>query len=140
MDIKIKNILDEYLIPDLSNIVVNHLKCQKCKILNEGIIRCICGNYMCKCHPMDNCPCCKKIICHDCCTKSYCCNRDKDFCDYCNQYMGRFIKINHICLFDKCKTNMCKKCWNRFGGLCRGHKLLKIHKPHHKVFKGLLGT
>ena len=132
---KICQVLDDYLIPDLTNIVIHYLSCSKCKSYNNGWKKCICGDYMCNCLPRTKCDRCEKIICQRCNDLKMCCNRINVLCGYCHSYI--FDKF--ICIFGNCRETICSKCFHKFGGLCRGHKLLKKYEPNNIEFKGVIG-
>lgn len=146
MENNIIEILDKYLITDLSKIIIKYITCPKCKIPLGGKIKCICSKYMCKCNGQTICTVCNKIVCTECRIRKLCCYQNihkyhkSILCSYCSSFYGYVCNglDSHVCLFENCKTNMCKKCWYKFKGLCRGHLLLKIHNPHLKFFEGII--
>ena len=142
MSTSVKKELDKFLISDLINIIIQYIQCKECKNLVDGKIRCICGNYMCKCNGQNICKYCKKVICNECLNKHLCCYIVKDpiLCTYCSAVFSSWTNNNtgHICLFEDCQDRMCKKCWRKFGNLCRGHILLKIKFPKRIEFKGII--
>ena len=137
----ISEILNDYLIPDLTNIVLEYSRCNKCKTYLQGKLKCICSNYMCCCNGTNICKKCEKVICNNCNKSKYCCyNKNQHSCSFCfTSIDGYEQNQKHVCLFKNCKTNMCKKCWYKFKGLCRGHILLKINNKDHPEFQGIIG-
>ena len=141
MEPKILKQLDQHLIPDLANIVVDFMKCQKCHTLLEGKIKCECKEYMCKCNPHIVCDYCEKVTCHSCNKRNLCCKHSEEYCNYCSKCDPYdYNKEMSYCLYDNCKERLCKKCSKKFKHFCRGHLLLRIHYPKNKIFEGLLGT
>ena len=138
---KVSKVLNDYLIPDLANIVTSYLSCQKCKIYYQGFIRCICDNYMCKCQPREKCADCNKIICKRCKNTNFCCRKSDLACSFCNRcYWGNNDIEEYNCLFENCLTTSCNKCFDRFGGLCRGHYLLRKYNKNHPKLSGIEGS
>ena len=143
MENKILSELDNYLIPDLANIVTDFMKCQKCKTFLEGKIKCECKEYMCKCNPHVVCGYCEKVTCHKCYKRNWCCKTNcRDCCNYCGKCFPYEYNSKNIglCLFENCQEKICTNCSKQFKHLCRGHLLLRIHYPNKDVFEGLLGT
>lgn len=134
---KIYDILDKYLIPDITDIVLKYLSCPKCKVYYNGWNKCICRSYMCECNIRTKCNDCEKIICQECNNLKVCCNETDMLCGYCKNYIYNID--NCICIFGDCDKNICKNCFEKFNGLCRGHKLLKKYEPEHKEFDGIIG-
>lgn len=122
--IKVKDKLDKVFIPDISKLILSYLSCTQCKTMNEGLLKCICYKYMCKCNGKILCNDCMKVVCINCNKDKYCCQEPNQSCSYC----GKFF-VDFFCIYDKCNTKTCKKCFKKLKGLCRGHYLLKKHHP-----------
>ena len=143
MENKILKELDPYLIPDLANMVVDFMKCQKCNTLLEGKIKCECRQYMCKCNPHIICHHCKKVTCRPCYESNWCCKQYSiDSCNYCSKSFPYDYDSKEIgyCIFDNCKEKLCTKCSKQFKHLCRGHLLLRLHYPDNEIFQGIIGS